>query len=402
MSEHRKRAATVRWPVARVLWRNPHLLKVKPAIGLFFLKYFGKFRVRRAGGNLILHSHLPPLNSPAYARFIREQLVERRDVPSHAQVGLTNACPQRCVYCYNRDRKGEPLTTEEIRTVVRDLKRLGVCWLGWTGGEPLLNRDIVRLTEEAADGCAVKLFTTGSTLTPELARDLKAAGLFSVSVSLDHWTAEVHDANRGVPGAFATALKAIDIFRNVDGLDVGVSAVLSKDMIRTGRTEEFLAFLGSLGVHEAWLSEVKPSVQAFWNDDLVIAEEDRVGLVRLQDKYNAKAGLTVNYLGHFEGREHFGCNAGHKMIYVDAFGGVSPCVFTPMTLGNVRERPVDEIVRDMVARFPSEASCFVNKNYKAFQARAKGEILLPREAGLELLENVTFGPPSEFLKVFNS
>ena len=392
----------VRWAALKVLWHNPHLLKVRPGVGLFFVKYFRKFKARRVGRNVILHSHLPPLNSPAYARFVREQLVERRNVPSHAQVGLTNACPQRCVYCYNRDRKGEPLATEEIRNIVRGLKRLGICWLGWTGGEPLLNKDIVRLTEEAADGCAVKLFTTGSTLTPELARDLKKAGLFSVSVSLDHWTAEVHDANRGVPGAFATALKAIDIFRGVDGLDVGVSAVLSKAMIRTGQAEEFLAFVESRGVQEAWLSEVKPSVQAFWNDDLVIAEEDRLRLVRLQDESNAKAGLTVNYLGHFEGREHFGCNAGHKMIYVDAFGGVSPCVFTPMTLGNVREKPVDEIARDMVARFPSEASCFVNKNYKAFQARAKGEILLPRDAGLELLENVTFGPPSEFLKVFNS
>ncbi|HSA95012.1 MAG TPA: radical SAM protein [Acidobacteriota bacterium] len=395
-------AATVRWPVMKVLRRNPHLLKVRPAAALFFLRYMRKFKVRRAGENLILHSHLPPLNSPAYARFIREQLVERRDAPTHAQVGLTNACPQRCVYCYNRDRKGRPLETAEILSVVRELKGLGVCWLGWTGGEPLLNKDIVRITGEASDGCAVKLFTTGSTLTPALARELTSAGLFSVSVSLDHWTEAVHDANRGVKGAFATALRAIDIFKSVDGLDVGVSAVLSKDMIRKGQSEEFLAFVRSLGVDEAWLSEVKPSVQAFWNDDLVIDEADRLRLVRLQDEVNARRGLTVNYLGHFEGREHFGCNAGHKMVYIDAFGGVSPCVFTPMTLGNVREKPVAEIVRDMAARIPSEASCFVKKNYRAFQAHAKGEILLSREASLELLREVPFGPPAEFFKIFDA
>jgi MoaA/NifB/PqqE/SkfB family radical SAM enzyme len=390
---------TVRWPTLKVLRRNPHLLKVRPAAGLFFLRYMRKFRVRRFGEDLVLHSHLPPLNSPAYAAFVREQLVERRDLPTHAQVGLTNACPQRCVYCYNRDRQGRPLDTAEILTVVRDLKALGVRWMGWTGGEPLLNKDIVRITEMASDGCAVKLFTTGSELVPELARDLRKAGLFSVSVSLDHWTEEVHDKNRGFPGAFATALRAIDIFRGVDGLHVGVSAVLSRDMIRTGRTEEFLAFLETLGVHEAWLSEVKPSVDAFWNDDVVIAEEDRLRLVRLQDRYNKRGGLTLNYLGHFEGREHFGCNAGQKMIYVDAFGEVSPCVFTPMTLGNVRDRPLAEIVRDMRERFPSEGSCFINRNYREFQARSKGRAPLPREAALELLENVTFGPPADFFKV---
>jgi MoaA/NifB/PqqE/SkfB family radical SAM enzyme len=401
MTANARPGSKVRWPALRVLRSNPHMLRVRPSIGLFFLKYMRKFRVRRVGGNVILHSHLPPLTSAAYARFIREQLVERRDAPTHAQVGLTNACPQRCVYCYNRDREGRALDTAEILSVVRDLKRLGICWIGWTGGEPLLNKDIVRLTEEAADGCAVKLFTTGSTLTPGLARDLKSAGLFSVSVSLDHWTAEVHDANRGVKGAFATALRALDIFRGVAGLDVGVSTVVSRDMIRKGQTEEFLAFAERLGVNEVWLSEVKPSVQAFWSDDLVIGEEDRLRLVRLQDRRNKRPGLTVNYLGHFEGREHFGCNAGHKMVYIDAFGGVSPCVFTPMTLGNIRQTPVAEIVRDMMSRFPSEASCFVNRNYKAFQARADGHVLLSREASLKMLEDVAFGPPSEFLEIFN-
>jgi len=391
--------STVRWPTLKVIRWNPHILKVRPATSLFMLEYMRKFRIKKIGTNVIVHSHLPPLNSVPYSRFVREQLVERRDSATHAQVGLTNDCPQRCGYCYNRDRSGRPLDTQEILSVVRELKRLGIVWLGWTGGEPLLNRDIVRITEEAAGFCAVKLFTTGSTLTPETARDLKNAGLFSVSVSLDHWREEIHDQNRGVPGAFATALKAIDIFRNVDGLHVSVSAVLSRAMIRRGQTEEFLVFLERLGVHEAWLSEVKPSVQAFWSDEHVISEAERLELVRLQDRYNKRDGMTINYLGHFEGREYFGCNCGRKMIYVDAFGEVSPCVFIPMTMGNVRERPLAGIVGDMRARFPSEESCFINKNYKMLRARSGGAIPVSREAALEMLQNTPFGPPAAFFKV---
>jgi len=221
-------------------------------------------------------------------------------------------------------------------------------------------------------------------------------------VSLDHWREEIHDKNRGVPGAFATALKAIDIFRNVDGLHVSVSAVLSRAMIRRGQTEEFLVFLERLGVHEAWLSEVKPSVQAFWSDEHVISEAERLELVRLQDRYNKRDGMTVNYLGHFEGREYFGCNCGRKMIYVDAFGEVSPCVFIPMTMGNVRERPLAGIVGDMRARFPSEESCFINRNYKMLRSSSGGAIPVPREAALEMLENVPFGPPAAFFKVHGS
>jgi len=391
-----------RWPVLKVLWRNPRLLLVRPALNIFFLKYMRRFQAQQVGDNVILHSHLPPLNSPAYARFIDVQLLGRAAGPSHAQVGLTNACPQRCAYCYNRERKGRPLDTGALLRIVRDLKEMGVVWLGWTGGEPLLNKDIVRITEEAADGCAVKLFTTGSTLTPGLAADLKKAGLFSVSVSLDHWNEDIHDANRGVKGAFATALRAIDVFRNVDGLHVGVSAVLSKDMIRTGQTEDFLAFLERLSIHEAWLSETKPSVQEFWNDSHVITEDEHLSLVRLQDRYNKQGRMTVNYLGHFEAREYFGCNAGHKMVYVDAFGEVSPCVFTPLTMGNVRDKPLPEIFKEMKTLFPSEDSCFINKNYPLFQSYSRGRIPLPREDTLEILRRVRFGPLAKFFALYYS
>ena len=65
----------------------------------------------------------------------------------------------------------------------------------------------------------------------------------------------------------------------------------------------------------------------------------------MQDAHNRRSGgvadgMVVNYLGHFEGRENFGCNAGCKMVYVDTFGEVSPCVFLPFSFGNVRERPL--------------------------------------------------------------
>jgi MoaA/NifB/PqqE/SkfB family radical SAM enzyme len=389
-----------RLALARALARNPQILRARPALNVFMLGYLRKFKPVTVGGNVILHSHLPPLNSRAYRRFVNEHLIARVGGPSHAQVGLTNACPQRCAYCYNKGRAGEVMDTPTILRVVADLKAMGVFWLGLTGGEPLLNPDIVRIVESANDGCAVKLFTTGSTLRPDLAAALRDAGLFSVSVSLDDWREDAHDRARGTPGAFRDALKAIEIFKGAGGLHVGVSAVLSREMIRRSEVEEFLAFLIGLGVHEAWLSEVKPSVQSFWNKDLVISEEERRSLASLQDRYNREGRITVNYLGHFEGREHFGCNAGRKMIYVDAFGEVSPCVFIPMTFGNVRQKPVREIVAGLRRRFPSEESCFINRNYERLAAASGGRIPLDREASEAALAGIEFGPLARFFEVF--
>ena len=171
-------------------------------------------------------------------------------------------------------------------------------------------------------------------------------------------------------------------------------------MIQTGQIEPLLRFLESLGVDEAWLSELKPSVEDFWSDELVISEQDRLQLVRLQDAYNRRARTTgriiVNYLGHFEGAENFGCNAGCKMVYIDAFGEVSPCVFLPFSFGNVRETPLEEMLADMRRHFSGESHCFINKNYRLLQEAGSAALPLDREQSIAALERADFGPPSEF------
>ena len=91
--------------------------------------------------------------------------------------------------------------------------------------DPLLNRDIVDIAAHASPDMAVKLFTTGVGLTPSLARDLAAAGVFSVCVSLDHWEAGRHNASRRYPRAFEEAIEAIRILKEVSGLHVSVSSL---------------------------------------------------------------------------------------------------------------------------------------------------------------------------------
>jgi MoaA/NifB/PqqE/SkfB family radical SAM enzyme len=291
------------------------------------------------------------------------------------------------------------METEAIIRLIQDLKSMGVFWIGFTGGEPLLNKDIVRITESAGNDVAVKLFTTGCTLTKQRASDLKNAGLYSVSVSLDHWTDEVHDRIRGYPGAFRTALNAIDIFKDLGDVHVGVSTVVSPTMLRNRQVEQFLKFLESLDIHEAWLSEPKPSIESLWNEDAVITEAERVELCRLQDHYNKKGTMTINYLGHFEGKEHFGCTAGNKMVYVDACGNVSPCVFLPVSLGNVKESSIRQIYAKMKPRFPTENRCFVNANYRLVQKNYHNEVPMNESDTQKMLEEVQFEPLSRFFQL---
>jgi MoaA/NifB/PqqE/SkfB family radical SAM enzyme len=388
-----------KFDVFKTLLSNPRLIRVKPAVNWFLLQYMNKFKVKKIGDQLVLHSHLPPLNSKAFKRFINEHLLVKTGGPSHAQVGVTNACPQNCEYCYNQSRHGKVMDKQTIKKVIRDLKKLGVFWLGFTGGEPLLNKDLVEITESAGEDCTLKLFTTGCTLTRQQAFDLKQAGLLYVSVSLDHWDQARHDSVRRYKGAFQTALKAIDIFKSIGGMHVSVSAVLSREMLQGDRLEEFLSFLNRLEIDEAWLSETKPAIAEFWNKDLVIGEDERLMLINLQDRYNKQGGMTINYLGHFESEHNFGCTAGHKMIYVDAFGEVTPCVFMPMSFGNVHNSDLADIFLKMRSRFPAENRCFVNTNYGLLQKYGRGKSLLDLADNLSLLSEVQFNPLSRFFQL---
>ncbi|MCK7461636.1 MAG: hypothetical protein MZU84_06030 [Sphingobacterium sp.] len=227
-----------------------------------------KFRVRDVGENLILHSHLPPLNSPRLrGRFVREQLVEqaRRALARPGRPDQRLPAEVRLLLQPRPGRPG-PLDTAEIHpsrrprpeAPGRPLARAG------RGGEPLLNKDIVGITGRGRGRArAVKLFTTGSALTPALARRPEerrpVLGLASA------WTIGRRRSTTrtgAIRGPSATALRS---HRHLPGRGRppcrASPAVLSRDMIRRGQTEEFLAFLRGPG-HPRGLAERGQALRA--------------------------------------------------------------------------------------------------------------------------------------------
>ncbi len=108
------------------------------------------------------------------------------------RVSVTDRCNLRCEYCMpERDYvwlpRAEILTFEEVALVVEAFSRLGVDRVRLTGGEPLLRRELPRLVSQlAASGRLSDLaLTTNGVLLAGQARDLRAAGLHRVTVSLD-------------------------------------------------------------------------------------------------------------------------------------------------------------------------------------------------------------------------
>jgi Fe-coproporphyrin III synthase len=121
-------------------------------------------------------------------------------------------CNLACMHCYsnsaNQDYEGE-LTTEEAKKMILDLEEFKVPVLLFSGGEPLLRKDLFELNDFAhCHHLRTVISTNGTLITPELARKIKDSNIDYIGVSLDGIN-ERNDKFRGKNGAFKMALAGI-------------------------------------------------------------------------------------------------------------------------------------------------------------------------------------------------
>lgn len=143
---------------------------------------------------------------------------------NYARIAVNERCNLRCIYCMPEE--GVPfkperdlLTADEIVRIVGILAGLGVDKIRFTGGEPLLHRDIVDLVGEASNtpGIQTVSLTTNGLLFSKKGPSLYRAGLHAVNMSLDTLD----------PDKFASITRRPGLEKVLEGLDVALGLPLS-------------------------------------------------------------------------------------------------------------------------------------------------------------------------------
>jgi MoaA/NifB/PqqE/SkfB family radical SAM enzyme len=125
---------------------------------------------------------------------------------------VTYRCNASCSFCDIWERPSPYVTLEHARDNFRDLKRLGVRVIDFTGGEPLLHRQLPELLAEAKKQGFITTVTTNGLLYPKQADSLR--GLVDMlHFSLDSPNADEHDTGRGVR-CFDKVMESITIARS--------------------------------------------------------------------------------------------------------------------------------------------------------------------------------------------
>jgi radical SAM protein with 4Fe4S-binding SPASM domain len=264
------------------------------------------------------------------------------DAPLYLAWEVTLQCNARCLHCYSESGPGirhpQELSTEKALEVIDELAEAGLLILAFSGGEPLMRRDIFQLIERAAErNLIVNVATNGAIINDRVARRLKESGVSSMTVSLDGANAETHDHFRQFPGLFDRTLEAIKILvkhglrvvvsftPSLLNYDLGASAVNMSEFVPAGRgTHEMALPPDTLRqVVEQWIEmrrEYKDRMQIIWHDcrvALLVPPEER-------DRYS-------------------GCGAGKLTARLMVDGTLTPCVFLPNPAGNLKDKPFREI-----------------------------------------------------------
>ena len=282
----------------------------------------------------------------------------------------TQACDLACVHCRacaQPKRNLLELTTEEARQFIRDVAELRPPIFILTGGDPLKRVDIYHLVEYAASLDLRPAMTPSVTplLTETAIGELKRAGLSRLAVSLDGSRPELHDAFRGVRGAFYRTLEALQ-WANEAQLPIQVNTCISKRnlhdldnmaaLLRQFRIVLWSAFF-LVPTGRGQLADL-PTAQEF---EAVFADLNRLSRDVPFKVKTTEAQHYRRFLLQHRPRlsEHWQAgrpahsvpgllpiNDGKGFVFVSHTGEVFPSGFLPISAGNVRHQSLTSIYRD--------------------------------------------------------
>jgi MoaA/NifB/PqqE/SkfB family radical SAM enzyme len=257
------------------------------------------------------------------------------------------------------------MSTDEMKSAIDQLKGLGTLLLIFTGGEPLLRKDIYALIAHAHNaGLITRLSTNGWLLTRENVAKLKRAGLNQCGVGISDADPEVHDRERGLPGIFDKAVQGLRYLHEYK-LEGKIISYATNRNTPEG-LEQIIALGRRLRAKSVYLNFAYAAGR--WDDacDEVLSEEKMEQLRKLHD------AVFVHL--EFPTPERMCCALKKGYIYVNASGDVTPCPVIPFVMGTIKSEQLTEIWKRHVSTLCLELRGICPVNEKKTREALKAHV----------------------------
>ncbi len=305
-----------------------------------------------AGGGLVDPFSLLPELSDEYEAEPSEPASDL-PIPRGLIAELTYRCPLHCPYCSNPTElslSARELATGDWIRALQEASALGILHAGFSGGEPLIRKDLPELVTAARTaGLYTNLLTSAVGFTPDKARQLRDAGLDSIQISFQADEESPANEIAGHP-AHAVKLAAARLATEM-GFPLTVNVVIHRKNI--DRIGNIIELAESLGARQLELANVQFYGWAVKNRAQLLPERSQV-----RQAENTAAAARERLLGKMEviyvAPDYFGTTPkpcmlgwGRQYITVNPYGEVLPCPtaggIPGMRFDNVRNLPLAAI-----------------------------------------------------------
>jgi MoaA/NifB/PqqE/SkfB family radical SAM enzyme len=278
----------------------------------------------------MLSSRFKPYHIPLFLAKYAWLTARRMPVLVHFEVTLR--CNARCSFC-DYWKTDPSARNDELASYADAARFFNPMLVTFTGGEPLLRRDLESIVRAVADAVQLKyiiVLTHGALLSVERARSLWDAGVHQFNISLDYLDAR-HDQARGIPGLSQRILSTVQQMR-ASGIDsIRFNTVIKRDNLDQIMPIVRLATELGCGVNLSVYTDAKNG-----NRDYLLEGESRTsvdGLVaELLAFKRTRRGVITNsdyYLEqlprYVRGEMSEPCRSGIRTVHLNPAGHVKRC-----------------------------------------------------------------------------
>ncbi len=282
-----------------------------------------------------------------YFKVILPVLLSRlgRKTPLEVFHTITTRCNLRCKYCCIWAKKEKEMNTEQIKTAIKEFAEAGtICW-HFSGGEPLLRRDMGKLVNFANDEGIYTKINTNGILFKKRINELRRVDI--IYFSLDG-PKEIHEKMRGI-GTYDKVIEAIKLAKE-ENFNVSISPVIHKDHIKNDffgiRYLLDLAKKFDLGINLSTMTERGPEKYYEKIRNQFISLKDYLSILRLIREFSKKEHKLIHFSSAFSSgmvneaikmykkkivsiykkeSSKLKCYAGLLYCYIHSNGKISPC-----------------------------------------------------------------------------
>lgn len=278
---------------------------------------------------------------------------------------VTSRCNMNCPRCYaSTFRDAEPVGLDILRRAFDEAYELGVFHYVLQGGEPITNmprlESILQMCHP--EETYINVVSNGWAMTIDRIRKLKRLKVDKIAYSLDSGIAGEHDLNRG-RGSYKRVLKAIDDTLS-ESLLTSISTVVTHSSLYS---ESFMStYRYALGKNIRLDAQIVEPVGELDGQLVDLMTEADSGFLKLLQKscpVLPNGQKMINRDIYSEDRDH--CPAGTEFMAISADGQILPCNFLQFSLGNIKDKTIEEARKDLLASkwFDGEhSSCLIGEN----------------------------------------